>query len=214
MYNENKYISEIINMGEKIMTLVVRKPKGLLVQPKGYYIFFLSCLVIGILSFLLPDEYYSWLSGATSRNIRWRLFVGEFLVYFSLSQFAMQLLVSYTDKLVNLEGIVYINSEEKWGPILVGIIESILYPLSIIIRKSEFIGFWLALKVAGNWIGWGTDRYYSIETSSEETIKENGMPESSRQGRRVFNKFLFGSGLRVILAFIVIIIMRISGALY
>jgi hypothetical protein len=186
---------------------------SLLHQPREYYLIYLSSLLFGIVVFICPNNWFTWLSATTYLKINWRLFVGEFLIYFTLSQFIIQLLIIYTDKLINIEDIVYIIPGEQWGPILVGNIEAILYPFSIIIGKPEFIGVWLALKVAGNWIGWGTETIGNTKEKRKTNENEDFIPDSARKGRKIFNKFLFGCGLRIIFAYLIIGIMRITGAL-
>jgi len=68
-------------------------------------------------------------------------------------------------------------------PQLVGFIERFLYVCAIQMGAPEFIGFWLAVKVGGQWNRWseGTDR------------------EGPRNvaGREFFNVFLIGNGLSI-----------------
>ncbi len=45
-------------------------------------------------------------------------------------------------------------------PALIGVIERILYISSLLMDHGEFIGFWLALKMAGHL--WGKERTYRI----------------------------------------------------
>jgi hypothetical protein len=70
-----------------------------------------------------------------------------------------------------------------WPPALIGILEAAMYPSALLIGKSEFIGIWLALKVAGQW-GWWT-----VEDEDEERV---------HQGRRRYYQSLIGNGLSVI----------------
>jgi hypothetical protein len=67
-----------------------------------------------------------------------------------------------------------------WPPLLVGSCEAILYPTALLIGKAEFIGVWLALKVAGHWSLWTGDY----------------------KGRNRFNMFLIGNALSIITAFV------------
>jgi hypothetical protein len=78
---------------------------------------------------------------------------------------------------------------DLWSPALLGISESLLYPGAILAGKSEFIGVWLAIKVAGNWIQW-----------SGSSDPKN--PESAYEGRRRFNRFLVGNALSILAAFV------------
>jgi hypothetical protein len=72
-----------------------------------------------------------------------------------------------------------------WSPALVGLAESVLYPTVLIAGKPDFIGVWLAVKVAGQWIRWGSDE--------KDRIKAN-------EGRRRFNRFLVGNALSILAA--------------
>jgi hypothetical protein len=98
-------------------------------------------------------------------------------------------LMAGVDKLLGLSN--ESTRQDLWAPTLVGIIESILYPVVLISEHPEFIGVWLAVKVAGQWVGWGTG------VPSERRFRSLGSPN---KGRRRFNKFLVGNGIRILLA--------------
>jgi len=68
-----------------------------------------------------------------------------------------------------------INPANLYTPAFVGFCESILYPTSFLLDIPEFIGIWLALKVAGHWKQW----------------------ETGDEGRRRFNKFLVGNAMSI-----------------
>lgn len=73
----------------------------------------------------------------------------------------------------------------------VGIIERVLFVSAFLIEEPEFIGVWLALKVAGGWQAWGEDRkvyWVNGQTKNYVTVL----------GRHVFNIFLIGNGLSVL----------------
>lgn len=63
----------------------------------------------------------------------------------------------------------------SWTSKILGYIERSLYVASFQIGKPEFIGIWLALKVAGQWNRW----------SDKNT------------GRHIYNIFLIGNGLSI-----------------
>lgn len=67
-----------------------------------------------------------------------------------------------------------------WLPILVGFCESILYPTAWLVGKLEFVGFWVALKTAGQWKAWQDGQNHA--------------------GRRRFLVFLIGSALSLLFA--------------
>ena len=75
-------------------------------------------------------------------------------------------------------------------PFFVGIIERTLYVASWMLGSPEFIGIWLALKVAGGWKGWSDDPDMPVKPGSSATVKITG--------RLFFNSHLIGSGLSVL----------------
>lgn len=74
-------------------------------------------------------------------------------------------------------------------PRLVGVLERGLYVAALQVGHPEFIGLWLAIKVAGKWSLWreGTK---AGEQGSED--KSGEIP-----GRAIYSIFLIGSGLSV-----------------
>lgn len=83
-------------------------------------------------------------------------------------------------RLAELAQPVEYEARNAWLPILVGFCESILYPTAWLVGRLEFIGFWIALKTAGQWKAW-----------------QNG---DDHQGRRRFLVFLIGSALSLLFA--------------
>src|SRR5918992_3144402 len=76
---------------------------------------------------------------------------------------------------------------DVWQPRVTGIVERVLYVATLQIGKGEFIGFWLALKVAGQWTRWS---------------KEPQPGENFPQGRSIYQNFLIGNGLSVLYALV------------
>jgi hypothetical protein len=70
----------------------------------------------------------------------------------------------------------------SWHPRILGCVERTLYVASYQLGKPEFIGVWLALKVAGQWKRWG---------------QEPGSGATIIAGRHVYNVFLIGSALSI-----------------
>jgi len=67
-----------------------------------------------------------------------------------------------------------------------GVCESIMYLTAFLVGKPEFIGIWLALKVAGQWVRWKGEaprRFFARRHNAEE----------ANEGRRRFNAFLIGN---------------------
>ncbi|MFH1230693.1 MAG: hypothetical protein V1709_04265 [Planctomycetota bacterium] len=81
-----------------------------------------------------------------------------------------------------------------YGPSLIGVCEHILYPIALIKGIPEFIGVWLALKVAGQWKRWSPD--------DRDLTKAD-------DGRRLFNKFLIGNALSIMFGFLIYIVLKI-----
>ena len=77
------------------------------------------------------------------------------------------------------------TAPDLWSPALVGIVEGIMYPASLLMGKGEFIGVWLAIKAAGQWNRWGAN----VQGTA---IEEKNEP------RRRYNRFLIGNALSII----------------
>ena len=87
-------------------------------------------------------------------------------------------------KVTNVE---HKTREGSYLPVLVGLLERSLYVACLQMNKGEFIGIWLALKVAGQWKIWSD----GLEIDGQK-----------KEGRLFFNIFLIGSGLNVLYAVI------------
>ena len=68
------------------------------------------------------------------------------------------------------------------APDLVGACEAIMYPFALASGNPDFIGLWLAIKVAGTWSRWGG-------TGEDVNV--------ANEGRRRFQVFLCGNALSV-----------------
>ena len=79
------------------------------------------------------------------------------------------------------------------SPAFLGISESVMYPMALFFGKPEFIGVWLAIKVAGNWVAWKGDDVVQPSTEGAPSM------EQINKGRRRFNAFLVGNSLMVML---------------
>lgn len=74
---------------------------------------------------------------------------------------------------------------DVWQPRVTGIVERTLYIATLQVGRGEFIGFWLALKVAGQWSRWS---------------REAEPGENAPQGRSIYQNFLIGNALSVLYA--------------
>ena len=76
---------------------------------------------------------------------------------------------------------------DAWQPRVLGVIERFLYTSSLLVGKAEFIGFWLAVKVAGQWKRWSEDQ------------ESDGVHVS---GRSIYQNFLIGNGLSILFSIV------------
>jgi hypothetical protein len=84
---------------------------------------------------------------------------------------------------------------DLYSPAVLGVMESILYPTVLIAGHFEFIGLWVALKVAGQWIRWRGEPPRALGA-----IDDKKRVEEMNEGRRRFNRFLVGNALAIMLA--------------
>ncbi|MFH0982032.1 MAG: hypothetical protein V2A79_10880 [Planctomycetota bacterium] len=77
---------------------------------------------------------------------------------------------------------------KPYHPAIVGVIERGLYVAAIQMTAVEFIGVWLAIKVAGQWNRWG------------EGLRDEDQVVVT--GREFFNIFLIGNGLSIAFALV------------
>lgn len=75
---------------------------------------------------------------------------------------------------------------DNWQPKVIGVVERTLYVAVLQIGKGEVIGFWLALKVAGQWKRWGEEKEFEGHLL---------------HGRSVYQNFLIGNALSILYAF-------------
>ena len=109
------------------------------------------------------------------------LLLGHFAIYY----ISKALWANFTTPSVSIDQLRPSPSH----PAIVGFIERALYVASIQMGAPQFIGVWLAIKVAGQWRRWG-----------EGYNKDND--EVVVTGREFFNVFLIGSGLSIAYALV------------
>ncbi len=85
------------------------------------------------------------------------------------------------------EGPATENRPGRWLAKIVGLVERALYVGSISFNTPQFVGIWLALKVAGQWFAW-----------------KEGLKEGDRllSGHSIFSIFLIGNGASLGYAFV------------
>lgn len=127
---------------------------------------------------LQPYEWVTYLAPSVPKQ-RWSFFIaiylfgivgGNFVCYWTTYALASLFDLNDAKKRIN-----------SYPPAIVGLCEAVLYPSSFLMGKPEFIGVWLALKVAGQWKMW----------------------QDNQVGRRRFNRFLVGNALSVIVGVLV-----------
>jgi len=128
-----------------------------------------------------------WRVSSTVRSDRWSVLIGIYLVSVVATHFVIFYSMRCLHFLLRLQGPDTLH--DLWSPTVVGVCESIMYPTALLMGQGDFIGLWLALKVAGQWVRWRGEPEKKTETLEERN-----------EGRRRFNRFLVGSALSVILA--------------
>jgi hypothetical protein len=168
------------------------EPKWWLGKP---WIIALACLLISGIAFFF--------SGLSSRTLsiaapaipycHWGRMLGVILISIALTHLTIHTVDIWLHKQLGLK----IKKKESdnfnyfIGPALIGMTESVLYPIVLLIDAKEFIPAWIALKMVGNWRGW----------------------QRGDDGRRRVHKFLINSGLSIMagaVAYGAILILVIS----
>jgi hypothetical protein len=140
-------------------------------------------LLGSVLLFVYPPSPLSFYSVAQRlRPNALPAFVGIFLISIAATHLIVSSSLGIMRRLLKLEEEV---PENLLAPALVGICESIMFPTALLMGYGEFIGVWLAVKVAGQWARWGGQVPHDD-------------PRSANEGRRRFSRFLVGNALSII----------------
>ena len=164
--------------------------------PWWWYAFLAALAIVGI-ALICANPLIPWLRGFSSlvKPDSWAVLIGILLVAIGVTHVLTFFPVQGIDVLFDLAG--ESGREDLWPPTLVGVMEGLMYPVAIAVGSGEFIGIWLAVKVAGQWVRWGT-----------ETPTGRARVLQAKKGRRRFNKFLIGNALRIVLAVITYGLLR------
>jgi len=145
-----------------------------------------SLLLVGLL-----------LAGAAGSN---------FLVYFLVHRLGQRLLAEC-------------KLTENYDPrrptsFLLGLCENTMYPVSLLVGKPEFIGVWLAVKVAGAWILWGSprcefDKLVCGREEEERKFLKQELEDAQKKAQRNFSVLLIGSALSIMCSGIVYCLIRV-----
>lgn len=120
----------------------------------------------------------------------WSLFLGIVLVSVAATNVVISAAHARVKRLFGLE--ITDHLKNLWPPAIMGVCESIMYPMALFFGKLEFIGVWLAIKVAGQWSRWNPVPQGG--SASEENV------ERSNEGRRRYAAFLVGNALSIMAA--------------
>lgn len=152
--------------------------------PLWWWLIILGLTALGFALWKLAPTFPAWMTRASNLipADRWHLLTAICLFGLVGSHLAAHLMRRVLDALFVIRYRRKERNEQEgetyFPPAFVGFAEAILYPTALLIGQPEFIGFWLALKVAGQWKEW----------------------ESGYQGRARFNRFLVGSALSIMVS--------------
>ena len=111
------------------------------------------------------------------------------------------------------------NEEDYWVKIstagkVIGMLESSLFYLSIIVGQTIFIGAWLAFKVAAKWETWS--HIVRLPETELENLKSKSFEVRYSFGSWLYSRFLLGTlaniAIAVISAWIYLQIQKYCGA--
>jgi hypothetical protein len=128
---------------------------------------------VGIGFFLSRIPIPTWLPNLSNRVGRqdWTHLVGVLMIGAALVNLIIYALLWFFDWVVG-----YKRDFPRLPPLFVGFIESLIYPLSYLIQPT-FVPIWLTLKTVSRWGRW----------------------TGGQKGRMIFNRYLFGTGLSLLL---------------
>ena len=152
---------------------------------KCFYSRILTIVVFGILFVGIILIYVSINNPNIYNN--WILSIGIILLMMMISHLIVHPVLYFLKLLFNLKSEKEFKPANRWPPVLVGFCESVMYPIAFLIGRYEFIGVWLAVKVAGGWDSWRT----------------------GNEGRNRFQMFLIGNALSISLGFLTFVLISV-----
>lgn len=150
---------------------------------------------VGISAILTPEE--------------WVKVFGIMLIAVPVTHWITYFAIRGVDRLFDIEH--ESKQPDLWPPTLVGVLESVLYPAAFATDNAEFIGVWLLMKVAGQWVRWGAE---FPPVGDDDDGEENGDSKyemkvlEAKKGRRRFQKFLIGNAIRIMLGAATYFVLR------
>jgi hypothetical protein len=166
--------------------------------PIGWYVFLLLVLLtgLGLVCIHLPiPRAVSSLSKSVRSDAWWRL-LGILFIAIAVSHLVVYSCLCLMRNLFRLQGTL--DRRNLWPPAVVGVLESVMYPAALLLNAKEFIGFWVLVKVAGQWPRWGLRPGDSGQDS-----------EALDEGRRRYFHFLIGNALQILLGLATYGILRV-----
>ena len=156
--------------------------------PFWWYLFLFLALAGGALLLYLNPSVPFCVAKVTPkvRSDAWSTLLAIYLLSIVFSHVVIFWALRLTKYLFVLDG--PLQRKNLWPPALLGVCEGILYPTALLVGHAEFIGFWLLLKVAGQWPRWGL--YASQEKRTDD--------DTLHEGRRRYYQFLIGNALAVL----------------
>lgn len=92
--------------------------------------------------------------------------------------------------------LIYFSAKYKksnlWPPVIIGLCESIMYPVTLLAGEPNFIGIWLLFKAASQWARWGQ------VASTNANMKNISEADLSDENRRRYMHFLIGNAFSII----------------
>jgi len=180
----------------------------------SWNVFVFLVLVVGLILWWSNPLFGNWIEAFCER-VRpdaWGRLIGILLVSMGITHYLAFYLSRALGCLLELPEIQRHEEANLLSPAILGLCESIMYPTALVMQKAEFIGVWLALKVAGQWVRWGGELAPASPPSTAEPESANGANGGGKkaggdeaiakanEGRRRFNRFLIGNALQVMAA--------------
>jgi hypothetical protein len=162
-----------------------------------WYVLLFVTLACGVLLVTFGGHCFSFVPQLSSRvrSGSGGTLVGAMLISAAVAHLVIYWLMRGVHSLFDIAGDA--NAVDLWPPAILGVLESSLYTVSLVVGRADFIAFWVAVKTAGGWVAW---------SGSVEQEGSQGQPAAHRgepnKARRRFYSFLIGNSLVIISALV------------
>jgi hypothetical protein len=148
-----------------------------------WWLFIVFTFLVGICLITNTIYFPDWITRLIPmvKNNKFHLFLGIFVIALPISHIFSHIVSLFLSSIFKLKP--WTTRENLFPPAIIGLFESVMYPIFFLLGKPEYIGAWLALKVAGSWKQWQEDA----------------------EARRRFYKFLIGNLVTISIATLVYI---------